>query len=55
MTEAEVRETVGQLLQLPIIEVADKELEAAHWVHNAWLGAFIAGEVDLSYMLITNF
>ena len=47
MTEAEVRSSVGELLQLPVTEVADKELEAAHWVHCAWLAAYIAGERPL--------
>lgn len=48
LTEAEAQATVGQLLQLPVIHVADKELEAAHWIHCSWLAAFVSGDICLA-------
>lgn len=43
MLDSEIEQTVGELLQLPVIEVADKELEAARWFHCNWLRKYIAG------------
>lgn len=43
MLDAEVESTVGELLHLPVINIPDKELEAARWFHCDWLRSFIAG------------
>ena len=43
LLEQEIKDTVGKLLRLPVIQVADKELEAARWFHKDWLCSFLAG------------
>lgn len=43
LTPQELDSTVGQLLRLPEVAVADKELEDARWFHCSWLAAFLSG------------
>ncbi|KAK9788313.1 hypothetical protein WJX73_001983 [Symbiochloris irregularis] len=45
MLDQEIEHTAGELLRLPVIDIPDKELEAARWFHSDWLRAFIAGRL----------